>query len=162
MKKGITAAVSTILGAVTGAAVGAAVVGRAADEATSKIKQLSDKHLALYLMMNRWVEIKQEGKSLVDYFKKKNYKSIAIYGMNYAGERLLNELKNGEIIVKYGIDQRADEIDTDIDLITMNDELPEVDAMIVTPIFFFDEIQDKLSEKMDCPIISLEDILYEL
>lgn len=162
MKKGIIATISTVLGAVTGAAVGAVAVGKAASETTSKTKQMSDKHLALYLMMNRWVEVKQEGKSLVDYFKKNNYKTIAIYGMNYVGERLLNELKGGEVIVKYGIDQRADEIYTDIDLVTMNDELLEVDAIVVTPIFFFDEIQDELSNKIDCPIISLEDILYEV
>lgn len=158
MKKGIIATISTVLGA----AAGAVAVGKVASEATSKSKQMSDKHLALYLMMNRWVEVKQEGKSLVDYFKKNNYKTVAIYGMNYVGERLLDELKDSEVTVKYGIDQRADEIYTDIDLITMNDELPEVEAIVVTPIFFFDEIQDKLSDKVDCPIISLEDILYEL
>lgn len=162
MKKGIIATISTVLGAAAGAAAGAVAVGKVASEATSKSKQMSDKHLALYLMMNRWVEVKQEGKNLVDYFNKNNYKTIAIYGMNYAGERLLNELKDSEVTVKYGIDQRADAIYTDIDVITVEDELPEVDAVVVTPIFFFDEIQSKLSDKIDCAVISLEDILYEL
>lgn len=154
MKKGIVAVISTALGAAAGAV--------AVSKATSKTKQMSDKHLALYLMMNKWVEVKQEGKSLVDYFTTNNYKTIAIYGMNYVGERLLNELKDSEIIVKYGIDQRADKINTEIDMITINDELPEVDAIVVTPIFFFYDIQNKLSDKIDCPIISLEDILYEV
>lgn len=162
MKKGIIATISTVLGAAAGAVAGAAVVGKVAGETTNKTKQMSDKHFALYMMMNRWVEVKQEGKSLVDYFKKNNYKTIAIYGMNFAGERLLNELKDSEITAKYGIDQRADEIFTDIDLLTMNDELPEVDAVVVTPIFFFDEIQNQLSDKINCPILSLEDILYEI
>lgn len=80
--------------------------------------------------------------------------------MGCAGERLLNELKDSEVIVKYDIDQRADEIHTDIDLFTMDDELPEVDAVVVTPVFFFDEIQSKLSDKIECPIFSSEDILY--
>lgn len=158
MKKGIIATISTVLGV----AAGAAVVGKAASGETSKIKQMSEKHLALYLLMNRWVEVKQEGKNLVDYFHKNNYKTIAIYGMNYTGERLLNELKGSEVIVKYGIDQRADEMCTSVDLITMNDVLPEVDAIVVTPIFFFNEIRDKLSDKIDCPIVSLEDVLCEL
>lgn len=158
MKKGIIAAISTVLGA----AAGAVAVGKAASETTDKTRQMSEKHFVLYMLMNRWVEVKQEGKSLVDYFKKNNYKTIAIYGMNYTGERLLNELKDSEITVKYGIDQRADDMCTGIDLVTMNDELPEVDAVVVTPVFFFNEIQDKLSDKIDCPIISLEDILSEL
>ena len=40
--------------------------------------------------------------------------------------------------------------------------LEAVDAVIVTPIFFMDEIEEMLSGKMDCPIVSLEDILYEI
>ena len=44
----------------------------------------------------------------------------------------------------------------------MQDQLTEVDAVVVTPIVFFNEIEKELSEKLDCPIISLEDILYEI
>jgi len=44
----------------------------------------------------------------------------------------------------------------------MDDSLEDVDVVIVTAITFFDEIETKLSEKLDCPIISLEDILYEV
>ena len=44
----------------------------------------------------------------------------------------------------------------------MEDDLKPVDAIVVTAITFFDEIKEKLSEKIDCPIISLEDILYEV
>ena len=40
--------------------------------------------------------------------------------------------------------------------------LETVDAVVVTAITFFDEIEERLSEKVDCPIISLEDILYEV
>ena len=37
--------------------------------------------------------------------------------------------------------------------------LKDVDAIIVTPIFYFEEIKRKLSAKVRCPIISLEDII---
>jgi hypothetical protein len=50
----------------------------------------------------------------------------------------------------------------DVDVVTMDDDLEEVDAIVVTAITFFDEIEEKLSAKIDCPIISLEDILYEV
>ena len=45
---------------------------------------------------------------------------------------------------------------------SIDDDLEEVDAVVVTAITFFDEIEEKLSQKIDCPIISLEDILYEI
>ena len=50
----------------------------------------------------------------------------------------------------------------DVDIVSIDDDLEEVDAVVVTAITFFDEIEEKLSQKIDCPIISLEDILYEI
>ena len=82
--------------------------------------------------------------------------------MSYAGEALMNELKDSSVTVVYGIDQNADSIYMDVDIVSMNDELEEVDAIVVTAITFFDEIEEKLLEKVDYPIISLEDILYEV
>lgn len=64
--------------------------------------------------------------------------------------------------MEYGIDKNADSIYADIDVLTVEDDLESVDVVVVTAITFFDEIEEKLSEKMDCPIISLEDILYEI
>ncbi len=152
----------SLLSTLGGAAAAAVAVKKVAGNATEVQHNMSEKHLALFLMMNQWVAVKQEGKNLADYFTKRGYKTIAIYGMSYAGERLVEELKDSDIQIKYGIDKKADTIYSDIDVVTMEDELAEVDAIVVTPIFFFDEIEEKLSEKTDCPIISLEDILYEV
>ena len=123
---------------------------------------MSDKHLALFLMMNQWVKVKQEGKNLSAYFEKNGYKKIAIYGMSFAGETLVDELRGSDVYVAYGIDQNAETIYTDVEVVTMENTLAEVDAIVVTAISFFDEIEEKLSEKIDCPVISLEDILYEV
>lgn len=158
MKKGII----SVLSAMAGAIVGGGIVGKIIGDSTQKAQTMSDKHLSLFLMMNQWVAIKQEGKNLADYFRKNNYSSLAIYGMSYAGERLLEELRNSNIQVKYGIDKNAAGIYSDIKLVTMEDKLDEVDAIVVTSIFFFDEIEQELSKRVDCPIISLEDILYEV
>ena len=58
MKKGII----TVLSALAGAAIGAGATGKMAAGQTEKAKSMSDKHLALFLMMNQWVNEKQEGK----------------------------------------------------------------------------------------------------
>ena len=113
-------------------------------------------------MMNQWVKVKQEGKQLSTYFEQNHYKKIAIYGMSYAGETLVDELKDTAIEVAYGIDQRADSLFADIDIVSIDDLQNDVDAIVVTAITFFDEIEEKLSEKVECPIISLEDVLYEV
>lgn len=82
--------------------------------------------------------------------------------MSYAGETLVDELRGTEVKVVYGIDKNADTIYSDIDVFSMEDDLAKVDAVVVTAITFFDEIEENLSEKLDCPILSLEDILYEI
>lgn len=158
MKKGIVGVLSLLVGAI-GGAVG---VGKFVGDKLDQKQQLSDKHLALFLMMNQWVKVKQEGKNLSSYFVKNGYKRIAIYGMSYAGETLLDELKNSEIQVAYGIDRNADTMYADIDIVSMDDIVDEVDAVVVTAITYFDEIESGLSEKVSCPILSLEDILYDV
>lgn len=156
MKKGILSAISMVAGGM----IGAGTAGRINKEKINKIQMMSDKHLALFLMMNRWVKVKQEGKNLSIYFESHRYKKICIYGMSYVGESLVEELRGTETEVICGIDQKVKF--TYIDVITLDDPLPDVDAVVVTAITFFEEIQEKLCDKVSCPIISLEDILNEV
>lgn len=156
MKKGVISVLSTMVGAATGAGLTAKQIAKE----VKRQKELADKHLALYLLMNQWVKVKQEKKSIADYLKNNGYREIAIYGMNYVGETLLNELAGSDIKVKYAIDKNADNIFMDIDVVLPDQILDEVDAVIVTPITFFDEIEELLEKKINCPILSVEDILY--
>ncbi len=155
-------AASVILSVLTGTVLGGVVVRKAAGDKVAKAERMSDKHLSLFLMMNQWVKIKQEGKNLASYFEKNSYNKIAIYGMSYAGETLIDELKGSGVTVAYAIDKNADSLYADVDIVSTDDDFEQVDAVVVTAITFFDEIEEQLSEKMDCPIISLEDVLYEV
>lgn len=153
---------STILAALTGAVVGAGTVGKIGKDRLAEANAMSIKHLELFKMMAQWVQVKQEGKKLASYFESHGYKKIAIYGMSYAGETLLNELKDSGITVVYGIDKNAASIYADIKILPKIDSLEEVDAIVVTTITFFDEIEKMLAEETDCPVVSLEDVLFEV
>lgn len=152
----------SLLSAVAGVAIGAAVVSKKVTNSNSQIQKMSDKHLALFLLMNQWVKVKQEGKDLTSYFEANGYKKIAVYGMSYVGETFVDELKGTDVEIAYGIDKNADGIYADIDIVSAEDELQNVDAVVVTAITYFNEIEYMLKEKLDCPIISLEDVLYEV
>ncbi len=158
----MTKRVLLVLTILTGMILGTKITKKRLSKKIDEEKKKSDKYLSLFLMMNQWVRAKQENKNITEYIERNNYKSIAIYGMNYVGERLLNELRGSAITVKYAIDKKADEMYSDIDIMFPNDELGDVDAIIVTAISFIDEVKQTLSKKVTCPIISLEDILYEL
>lgn len=158
----INKGILTVISALAGAAAGAGIVSKKSEEKLSIQKAYTDKHLSLYLMMNQWVKIKQENKSIADYLAENGYREIALYGMNYVGQTLLNELAGSSVKVRYGIDKNASNIYSDIDIVLPEEKLERVDAVIVTPITFFDEIEEALSKKLDCPILSMEDILYEV
>lgn len=158
MKKSISNFIILLVGGVLGA-IG---MEKVMNGKTEQDQKLSDKYLVLFLMMNQWVKVKQEGKHLASYFEKKGYKTIAVYGMSFAGETLVNELKGSGIQILYGIDQRGGSVYTDINIVTKEDTLAAVDAVVVTAISFFEEIEEELCRKVDCPILSLGDILYQI
>lgn len=152
--------VTSLVSAMVGGAVGAAAAGNVFNKKAVKEAQFAQKHLAIMQVMNQWIIVKQSEKSLVDFFSSNNYKNIAIYGMSYLGERLVDELENTDVEVKYAIDKNSDNIYAPFDVYTPDDDLPEVDAIVVTPFFFFDDIERKLEEKVNCPIVSIEDVVY--
>lgn len=156
MKKLIVGSVSLL----AGIGIGIFLMGEISIDVIKKNSRLSDKHLSLFLLMNQWVQVKQKGMSVAEYLTKNNYKQIAIYGMSYMGGTLVKELKDTEVIVKYGIDIKPDEAYADIDVFSPDQDMPEVDAIIVTAVSAFCEIEKMLHEKVCCPVLSLEDILY--
>lgn len=127
-----------------------------------RLSELSDKHLSLYLLLNQWFKTKQEGKALAGYFHKNGIKSIAIYGMSYLGERLYTELRNSDIEIKYAIDKRSGKACAGLQTFSPDEDLPEVGAIVITAVFYFDEIKSSIEGKTVARIISLEDILYEI
>lgn len=158
MKKGISA----LMGMAAGAAAGGIAARQASAKRIGRLRESGMKVHELYMAFDQWLQIRQEGKSLVEYFTKNGYKTVAVYGMKELGERLVDELKGSDVTVSYAIDQNADSIYADVDVVTPDEELAPVDVIVVTAITYFDEIEENLAAKVDYPIISLEDILYEV
>lgn len=120
------------------------------------------RNILLFHTSVEWIRLLQEKKSVAIYLEKHNYTKVAIYGMGYLGERLVEECKDSRVEVKYGIDRSAGRIYSDIPIYYPEDPLESVDAIIVTAITFYDDIKETLSKKIDCTILSLEDILNDM
>ncbi len=165
MKKYITNACMLLIGVVAGVL---GIVNFAENEikkekrSVNEIDQVASKYLELFLLMNQWVKVKQRKRSIADFLERKGYKRIAIYGMSYVGSTLVEELKDSKVHVLYGIDKKMDSIQSNLNIVTIEDELKEVDAIIVTAITFYDEIKNELRNKVTFPVISLKDVLYEI
>lgn len=114
-------------------------------------------------LLSRWMKAIHHGKKLDMFFKEKKYKKLAIYGVSDIGELLIEEMKDTEIDLCYGIDRNADQILAEIPLYKPTDELPAVDAIVVTAVYFFEDICQTLRRNgVACPIISLNDVLDDI
>ncbi len=124
-------------------------------------REQAGKNRAMFILMNQWTNLRQEGRNLEEYFLKNGYARIAVYGMGAVGQRLVKELRNSKIEVVYGIDKNRDNIYSKIKVITMEERFTDIDAVVVTVVKEFDTIREALLKKIDCPVIAIEDILDE-
>lgn len=126
-----------------------------------KTQDGSMKMKEFYDLLIQWIGIKQRQKSIVEFFENNGYRSIAIYGMKELGKCLYDELQDSSIEVKYVIDNNIVENDMGIPMYKSNEKLPNVDAIIVTAIHYFEEIESQLSEQVNYQIVNLKDIIFE-
>lgn len=120
-----------------------------------------DKYEMYYYLMERWLTLYEQGRNIAQLLSNRNISTIALYGMGQIGKHVARELKNSSITVLYAIDRVNTGMCDDVPVKKAEDILPRVDAVIVTAIYSFEEIEETLRERFDCPIISLEEILYE-
>ncbi len=150
------------------AAVGALTVGAVLRKRHKKEKgallsannKLSDN----YQLLNHWLEVKNEGKSLAGYFLEMGYSRIAIYGMAELANRLTEDLAGSGVEIVYGIDRDAGcSISRIAEVYSpQEDSLPEVDAVIVTPYYALEAIKKNLSGKVACPVVSIEEVVWSV
>ncbi|MCI8454248.1 MAG: glycosyltransferase [Lachnospiraceae bacterium] len=67
-----------------------------------------DKFLRLYSLLEDWMTIREQGRSVADYLHRQGWSRVAIYGKGQVGKRLARELLEREIDVSCFIDRAAD------------------------------------------------------
>ena len=120
-----------------------------------------DKFEMYYNLLERWLTVHEEGRTISDIMVQRGIFTIALYGMGKIGKHVISELKGGSVTVLYAIDRAKSGLYDAIAVKRIDDILPKVDAVIVAAIYDFDEIEETLRKYVTYPIISLEEILYE-
>ena len=87
------------------------------------------------------------------------YKEIVIYGCSVLGKRLARDLEGGNIKISCFIDRNRTVSYPDVPVLHELDNLPSADAVIITVVSQYYEIKKELRNKVQCPIISVEDLL---
>ena len=129
---------------------------------TNLINEIN-KNQTLFQITSFWLSEIYNGKSISSYFEEKKIKSVGIYGVGILGRILILALQKTDVQIKYLIDRREYTEINNIPVIKTNDSrINEVDAIIVTPIYEFENIKTKNLMDIKCKIISLEDIIYAM
>lgn len=97
-----------------------------------------------FFMMKRWLENRNSGKMLSDFFIKSGFNKIAIYGAGDLGRLAYAELRNSDIEVTYFVDRNAaalGEVDG-LDVITPSEfeKLRDTDIVVVTTAGGYDSV----------------------
>ncbi|MBQ9926409.1 MAG: glycosyltransferase family 4 protein [Lachnospiraceae bacterium] len=132
---------------------------------SKKKKDESDelKKMQLYFeVLCRWLLLKNRNVSIEKYFLDKGIKKIAVYGYTELTSQLEEELEGTMIEVECCIDKVSKVTNSGKMTISPNEEIPIVDMIVVTPVFYFDSIYADLSKKTNVPIVSLKKIICEL
>lgn len=116
-----------------------------------------------YCLLEHWLNMKNKGQMIEKYFEKNKYKQIAVYGMGKVGCLLCSELNKGSSVkVLYGIDRKMGDEQYTTDKKKIADNVVSVDAVVVAIVGNISNIRDELKKKYDCPVVSIEDIVYSL
>lgn len=111
-----------------------------------------------------WIENGIEKERIVNYFYQHGIFRISIYGMTEIGVLLYELLKDTDIVIAGGIDRSRKILNLPFGIFKVNEFHEEVDAVIVTSIYYFSEIYDTLHKKIGdhIPIIGLDEILFDI
>lgn len=123
----------------------------------------ADENVKLLHVMSEWMKTKTNGRTISDYLIEKGYHNVAIYSMGVLGDCLLNELRHGKVVVRYAIDENAEEIYSQVELYKPSDTMPEADAIILTDLSIPLNIGKQLKYVKEFPaILSLEEIIMDM
>lgn len=120
------------------------------------------KWVRMFRILDTWMKKRYTNSKVADYLKKMNYNNIALYGVGYLGRHLVEELSDTDVRIEYIIDKRVENIEEEIVIYRPTDDFPNTDVIIVTAIADFDEIVETLEKKVSCPILSLEEIIWDM
>jgi len=130
-------------------------------DAFAEISERNQKHEMFYSTLIKWLELKIRGYSILSYLKEENIRTLVIYGYAEMGKLLYKELESSSVNTLYILDNK--EIKQDSPSIRKPLKLYEQpDIIIVTAIYYFDEIKEKLTDLGYKRIESMSDIINKL
>lgn len=110
--------------------------------------------------LEKWLEVKQQGKSINELFSDKGIRNIAIYGIGSIGKLLVNELSGQNRIEYFIVTNKSSDYFMEYSVFGFDEELPKGSdslSLIVIPGYELKEIEKAIGDKFQC-VYSIEEI----
>lgn len=111
-------------------------------------------------MLLAWLKLYEDNITFDSFFDWYGAENIAVYGNGQIGKCFMSNMKNTQCRIDYIIDRNAAYMSTEIPIMTIADELPQVDAIVVTVIDDFDNIEEEIRKRYNYSVISIEDVIF--
>ena len=128
---------------------------RIIEEEENEIRRINNNNVVL----KDWLALKQKGIILSEWLARNNISRVVLYGYGMLGKAFYVKIMNSDIELIAIVDKNYEKIYANVPVVGL-DNIPESDAIIVSVINYFDDIERDLLGRCKCPIISLEDIIY--
>ena len=129
------------------------------DEKGELLRELN-KFKLYYRLLDRWLFLKEQGKSTAGFFAEKGYRRVAVYGMAALGRHLYEELQDSPVEVVYAIDRRQGLQYKELKIQSPQEPLKACDVIVVTAFAEMEEIAAELRSRTDIPVVSLQDVIF--
>ena len=122
----------------------------------------ANKNGYIFRKVCKWLRAEQRRQTIDLKLKERQISEVAIYGKGEMGKCLIRELENSDVKIKYLIDKNNNSNEFIYKCYHPEDLLPEVQAIIVTPIYQYAEIVAELKHRGNVQAISLGELIDEL
>ena len=123
--------------------------------------ELSEKYREMTDVLSLWMEFIERGNSLAKKLKDAGIEKIAIYGIGYLGKRVFAQLQDSDIEILYIVDQNSGSMYCNIPVISLSKDIEQVDAIIVTPVYYHYTIKKNIENVVSYRILSIDDIIRD-
>lgn len=135
--------------------------GDSMGEEVKELERKFHKHVQFYQLLVRWMKGKNNGIHISKILSEHGIFRVVIYGFAELGELLYEELSDSEVSIAYILDKNPAKCTsyTGVEILAPISGMEKPDAVIVTAIYYFNEIKDELNRLGYQNIYSLREII---
>lgn len=122
----------------------------------------TEKYRGYWKLLDCWMDLLESGKNIGEYFAKRKYSHIAVYGIGMMGKHFVRQISRATIEIDYCIDRKSSILKGDLPVYSLKDLLPDVNAVVICVTYDKSQIKRQLAKKLDCPILFIDQIISEL